>query len=99
MCYQSRGNNASPFGYAGTACEYAEERVFTSRTVTYLGICLDSMAIQAHLSLEHFIDSALFLTGQVVCTEGISEASGTDGGGFFSVPSGSATLRPLQFWL
>lgn len=91
---QSRGNTASPFGYAGTACEYAEERVFTEPDYnisgSMFGLDGDASSSLSRANRGNFIDSASFQTGQVGFTEGISEAFGTDGGGFFSVPSGSA---------
>ncbi len=61
-----------------------------SQSITYLGVCLDSVEMRAHLSRE----GAAFQARQLFSFEGISEAAGTHGIGFSGMSSGIITHVP-----
>ena len=74
-----------------------------SRTITYLGVCFDSMAMRAHLSQERIeaISSTLrrFRPGRSVSLREFQRLLGLMAAASSVCHLGLLHMRPLQFWL
>ncbi len=71
--------------YLGLCVNMQKSVLTPSQSITYLGVCLDSVERRAHLSRERaaaiFVCPAPFQTRQLCSVEEISEAARTHGGG------------------